>query len=383
MESSVLHKVRSAFVTEFGQDPIVIFSPGRVNFIGEHTDYNKGYVFPAAIDKGIYLSIYRAKGEQSNILALDMDERYSFNMKGLLDEVPTGSWSDYVMGVVVELKKKGLELEPFNAVFSGTIDAGSGLSSSAALENAFVFGLNTIFDLKLTPTEMIFISQAAEHHFVGVRCGIMDQFASMFGKEGAALFLDCKTLESDSHPMHLEGISVLVINTNVKHSLADSAYNERRTSCEQVAAFLNKESLREVTLVELEQHKDQIAHETYRKARYVIEENERVLLFQKAVNERDFEGMGALLYASHEGLKYDYKVSCDELDFLVDFGKDLSYVLGSRMMGGGFGGCTINLINTSQMDQFGAEIIEAYRRAFGKDCTLIHINLSDGTKELK
>ncbi|WP_232827355.1 galactokinase [Winogradskyella aurantiaca] len=382
MTSTMVNDLEQAFFERFLVKPIVVFSPGRINFIGEHTDYNNGFVFPAAIDKGIYMALSRSTDERSQILALDVDESYDFDINDLQEE-QLGSWQDYLLGVLTELKKQHQEFDQIKVLFSGTIAIGSGLSSSAALENAFVFGLNELFRLNLSKHEMIHISQAAEHNFVGVKCGIMDQFASMYGKEDAGLFLDCKTLESDEIPMQLEGVSLVLINSNVKHKLAESAYNKRRATCERVANFFQVESLREISLDDLVSARANLDEEDYRKASYVLEENERVLAFREAVTQKDIIGMGELLYQSHDGMRNKYEVSCVEIDFLVDFSKQFDGVHGSRMMGGGFGGCTINLVENGVEQEFIEAIKKSYMTKFNKTCNSIKVALSHGTRGIK
>lgn len=383
MKSTMVNDLEQAFFEKFLVKPIVVFSPGRINFIGEHTDYNNGFVFPAAIDKGIYMALSRSTDERSQILALDVDESYEFDINDLPQE-QLGSWQDYFLGILTELKKQDQKFYQIKVMFRGTIDVGSGLSSSAALENAFIFGLNELFKLTLSKHEMIHISQAAEHNFVGVKCGIMDQFASMYGQEDAALFLDCKTLESDLLPMQLEGVlSVVLINSNVKHKLAESGYNQRRATCERVANYFQVESLRELRLGDLELAIADLDAEDYKKASYVIEENLRVLEFKEAVIQNDIERMGELLYQSHDGMRFKFEISCDELDFLVDFSKSFDGVYGARMMGGGFGGCTINLVENGIEKKFISAIREAYQTNFNKNCNSIKVALSNGTREIK
>ena len=378
MNRNYKHKIEESFLLEFKKKPLVVFSPGRINLIGEHTDYNNGFVFPAAIDKGIYLGIEATDSHSSKIIALDVNESYTCDINKL-DRNVQSSWQNYFLGIIDDLTKKGYRFGQFNVVFSGTIDVGSGLSSSAALENAFVYGLNEVFKLGLTRKEMIFISQAAEHNYVGVKCGIMDQFASMFGKKDSALFLDCKSLEYAVKPLKMDGISILVINTNVKHQLSDSAYNKRRASCERVAKHFKVTSLRDINFNDLWRSKQLLHINDFEKASYILEENKRVVAFKEAMESEDFQEMGRLLYASHEGLRVQYEVSCAELDFLVNYGKDRPWVLGSRMMGGGFGGCTINFIKSEKVKDYGQDISNAYLKQFGKACSLINVKLSDGT----
>lgn len=290
-----------------------------------------------------------------------------------------GGWKNYILGVVSEIQEKGIKLNPFNIVFGGDIPGGAGLSSSAALENSIVFALNELFQLQLSKKEMIFISQKAEHNYVGVKCGIMDQYASMFGIQDNFLHLDCRTIESKPYKIDLKGYEILLINTNVKHNLSDSAYNDRRAVCENVSALLNKKALRDVEEKDLLSIKNQLSESDYQKALYVIQEIERTEKAAKAINNGDLKELGALIFQSHNGLQTQYKVSCDELDFLIQKAKESSAVIGSRMMGGGFGGCTISLIEKDKTERFTSEISEAYEHKFNHECSIYHIKLSNGT----
>lgn len=377
MKNTLINKIRQSFKTEFNSDPLMVFSPGRINLIGEHIDYNDGFVFPAAIDKGIVLAIQETSGSCLAV-ATDFEEAFEFNLD-VLDAIPNGGWRNYLIGVIKEIQKKGKVLEPFNVMFGGNVPSGAGLSSSAALENAIVFGLNELFQLQLTKKEMIFISQKAEHNYVGVKCGIMDQFASMFGKEDHFILLDCKTLQDKSYSIELNDYELLLINSNVQHNLSDSTYNERRALCERASDFFGKDSLRDLSRKELFDGKNNFTDEEYNIILYVIEEIERTHYAAEAIEKGNIKRLGELLFETHNGLSEKYKVSCRELDFLVDFAKDTSYIIGARMMGGGFGGCTINLIEKKQMTEFVHSISKYYLERFGYNCTPISIKLSQGT----
>jgi galactokinase len=378
MNSTLKHNVSSIFKSEFKTEPKLIFSPGRINLIGEHTDYNDGFVFPAAIDKGIYLAIEKSNTKSSKVIAIDGNDSYEFTLEDL-QPITNGGWKNYVLGVIAEIQNLGRSIEPVNIVFSGDIPIGAGLSSSAALENAVVFGLNTIFNLGLTKEEMIHISQKAEHHFVGVNCGIMDQYASMFGQKDTALLLDCKTLETTTHKVDFGDYSLLLINTNVSHNLADSEYNKRRASCERAARALGKDSLRSTSKKDLLYKKSLVTNDDFNKALYVLEENERVKSAALAISNNDLKQLGQLLYQSHEGLSKHYKVSCSELDFLVSATTNNPDILGARMMGGGFGGCTINLIKTTEIAGFTKNIASIYIKEFHQKASFYQVNLSQGT----
>jgi galactokinase len=378
MSSQLIKEVTSKFKSIFKTEPIVIFSPGRINIIGEHTDYNGGFVFPAAVNKGIAAAIQKSDTVYSTAIAMDLNSTIEFELDKLKPSKEE-SWKNYVFGVVAEIQNRNKIIGDFNIVFKGNIPAGAGMSSSAALENSVVFGLNELFDLGLTKTEMILISQKAEHNYVGVKCGIMDQYASMFGIKNNALLLDCRTIQSKPYEIDFKEHQLMLINTNVKHNLSNSAYNDRRSACESVAELLKVETLREASEEDLEKIIDKITPENYQKALYVIQEIERTQKAAKAIEKNDLETLGALIYASHNGLQHQYKVSCEELDFLVAQAKKNKKVLGARMMGGGFGGCTINLIAKSEAKAFADSVSTSYKNKFNKECSVYFIELSDGT----
>ncbi len=378
MNKKLIKEVKKRFKDQFETKPLVVFSPGRINLIGEHTDYNDGFAFPAAINKGIAVAIGKCQSSLSTVYALNKEENYEFsidNLKPLKD----GGWRNYVLGVVAELQLIGKHIGNFNSVIAGDIPGGAGMSSSAALENSFVFGLNELFNLGLTKNEMILISQKAEHNYAGVKCGIMDQYASMFGVKNSALLLDCRTVESETYKIDFKEYKLMLINSNVKHDLSESAYNDRREVCEKVSKILQVKALRDASKEDLNRVKEDITEEDYQKVLYVINENNRVKLFSEAIKDDDIKTLGDLLYQSHEGLSNNYKVSCAELDFLVSQAKKNPYVIGARMMGGGFGGCTINLVLKSEYKAFKKDISEKFRKAFNKECSVYSVKLSKGT----
>ncbi|MGY8938885.1 MAG: galactokinase [Flavobacteriales bacterium] len=379
MNKKLVKKVKRSFEVQFKTKPLIVFSPGRINLIGEHTDYNDGFTFPAAINKGIALAISKSALNVSKVYAINKEELYEFtteNIKPLLD----GGWRNYVLGVVAELQNLGKKLGNFNSVFAGNIPGGAGMSSSAALENSFVYGLNDLFELGLTKNEMILVSQKAEHNFAGVKCGIMDQYASMFGVKKSALLLDCRTIESKPYKIDFKEYKLMLINTNVKHDLSESAYNDRREVCEKISSLLQISALRDASKENLDELIGKISDEEYQKALYIINENNRVKQFSEAINKDDIAALGDLLYQSHEGLSTKYKVSCEELDFLVDSAKECPNVLGARMMGGGFGGCTINLVKKHEFKVFKKDIARKFRNKFKKECSVYSVKLSKGTK---
>ena len=382
MSATLINNVKNTFIRTFKTDPLLIFSPGRVNIIGEHTDYNKGFVFPAAINKGIVAAIQKSELDFSTAYALDLDGKVEFNLDKL-KPLKEGRWENYVYGVVHEIQNKNKLIGNFNLVFKGNIPSGAGMSSSAALENSIVFGLNELFDLELSKHDMILISQKAEHNFVGVKCGIMDQYASMFGLKNHALLLDCRTIESQPYEIDFKDYQLMLINTNVKHSLSDTEYNDRRSACKSISKLLSVKALRDATEADLEKIIDKVTPANYQKALYVIQENSRTLKAAKAIEYGDLETLGSLIYQSHNGLSNQYKVSCHELDFLVDQAKANPNILGARMMGGGFGGCTINLIAKTQAEAFAEKVSKAYHREFNKTCSVYFIEISEGTHLVK
>ena len=378
MNNALISSIIESFISTFESEPTMVFSPGRINIIGEHTDYNDGFVFPAAVDKGIVAAIGKSDSRTSTVCANDINETIEFSLNNIRP-LAQGSWQNYILGVVNEIQNRSKVIGNFNLVFGGDIPSGSGMSSSAALENSVVFGLNEIFNLGLTKQDMILISQKAEHNYVGVKCGIMDQYASMFGIEDNALLLDCRTIKSKPFEIDFKKYELILINTNVKHSLSESAYNDRRSVCESIADMLNVKSLRDATEYNLESIKDQLTPENYQKALYVIQEIDRTVKASKAIEKGDLKTLGKLIYASHEGLQNQYKVSCEELDFLVEQAKLNGHVLGARMMGGGFGGCTINLVQKKETESFKSLVSEAYKNKFNKACSIYHVELSNGT----
>ncbi len=361
---------------------ITVRAPGRINLIGEHTDYNEGYVFPAAIDKYIEVSFETTDNAIASLSAENLNQTASFDLATTQIDTDKG-WLHYIFGVVKELQKEGAAIHGFKADFKGNVPLGSGLSSSAALECAFAFGLNKLFDLGFDKKTLVKIAQRAEHNYVGTLCGIMDQYASIFGKKDHALVLDCQSESHEYFPIDLGQYELLVINTNVKHSLSDSEYNTRRKECEQGVSIVQQNypeatSLRLISMAQLNEFKDQIPSKVYDRCRYVIAENNRVLQAAQALQDKDLESFGRLLYASHHGLQFFYEVSCIELDFLVNLTFDKDYILGARMMGGGFGGCTLHLIQKDKVNTYLDEVCPLYLNTFGKECSPYRISIENG-----
>lgn len=378
MNVALINTVKESFINKFQTEPMLIFSPGRINIIGEHTDYNDGFVFPAAVNKGIIAAIQKSDSNTSKAFAVDKQEVVEFNLNNL-KPMAQGSWQNYILGVIAEIQNRSKTIGNFNIAFGGDIPGGAGMSSSAALENSVVYGLNELFKLDLSKHDMILISQKAEHNYVGVKCGIMDQYASMFGIENHALLLDCRTVTSTPFEINFKDHELILINTNVKHSLSDSAYNDRRSVCEYISEMLKVKALRDATEFDLQGIKDKITPENYQKALFVIQENNRAVRASQAMKADDLETLGKLIYASHDGLQNQYKVSCEELDFLVEQARLNGHVLGARMMGGGFGGCTINLVAKNEAESFKASASKAYKEKFNKDCSIYAVELSNGT----
>lgn len=379
MNVELVNTVKEVYNTHFKAKSILVFSPGRLNLIGEHTDYNNGFVLPAAIDKGIVLAIGKSDNDYSTIISIDEQEKLTLNLNSLR-RIEENTWKNYIIGVVAEIFKRGKEVTNFNCVFSGNIPIGSGLSSSAALENSLAFGCNELFNLGFSKNELINISQKAEHNYVGVNCGIMDQYASMYGKQEHAIFLDCKTLQSELVPVKLKGYEIILINTNVKHALAESGYNNRYAVCQKIIKLLNKPSLREVTIEELSSIKAEISEADYNKGLYILQENDRVVACKNALKLNDIKRVGDLLFQSHNGQSSMYDISCQELDFLVDVAKESDSVIGARMMGGGFGGCTINLVLKNDSEAFKTKISSLYKNRFNRDCSIYNVKFNDGTR---
>jgi galactokinase len=385
----LIAELQSTFSHHFGtfQKPLIVFSPGRINLIGEHTDYNDGWVLPAAIDKGVYVAIAKSEGN-SSVIAVDLQDRLAFYIKDILVPIKTSSWKNYVLGVVHQLKLETSLNRNFNIVIMSNLPLGSGISSSAALENAVGFGLQQLFDLPLTKIQLARLSQKAEHEFIGVQCGIMDQLASMMGQKDHVMLLDCKSLDMSFIPLELKEYTLLLCNSSVKHSLASSEYNKRRAECLEGIQILQKqglkiESLRDVGLDDLKKYRKVLPELIYRRCKYVIEENKRVHSFVRLLEVGDFVGAGDILFQGHEGLRADYEVSCPEIDFMVDFAKSSGLVAGARQMGAGFGGCTLNLLRKEAVDSFLAKLEMAYSEEYALNMTPIEVGIGDGTRVIE
>ncbi len=378
--SALTEKVVSAYLQIFQSEPsYTILSPGRINIIGEHVDYNDGFVLPAAINKYVCFAIAESGSSSCTLVALDLDKTYAFDLTDEISPV-ADMWVNYILGVVAPIKK---ELKGFNLVFSSTIPMGSGLSSSAAVECGAAFALNTLFDLGLSKEQLAKLGQQAEHTFVGVKCGIMDQFASVFGKANQVIKLDCNTLTYDYFPADLGDYSLVLLDSKVKHTHLTSGYNTRREEVEAglniiKQAFPEVNTYRDCTMEHVESVKDRLGDIRYKRCSYVVKEIKRVGEAVQALASNNFEALGKLINATHEGLSADYEVSCDELDFLVAQAQNIPDVLGARMMGGGFGGCTINLMKQSALSKLEDEIQLAYKKRFGIDLEVYKVAISEG-----
>ena len=375
------NRVSQKFAELYGEQGTLYTSPGRINLIGEHTDYNGGFVFPGAVDKGIVAAIRLNGTDKVRAYALDLNESAEF---GLAEEdKPAQSWACYIFGVCREIQKRGGVIGGFDTVFAGDVPLGAGMSSSAALESTFAFALNELYNLGIEKFELARIGQSTEHNYCGVKCGIMDQFASVHGKAGHLMRLDCRSMEFSYFPFDptKHGYRLMLVNSCVKHELVGSPYNDRRASCERVAAVLGQQFLRGATMEQLEAIKEQISEEDYLRARYVIGEEQRVLDVCEALERDDYETVGARMYETHWGMSKDYEVSCEELDFLATVAKECG-VTGSRIMGGGFGGCTINLVKEELYDNFVATVTERFKEKYGHEPKIYPVVISDGSRRL-
>lgn len=378
----MIKKIANIFFEKFSVQPEVFRSPGRINILGEHTDYNEGFVLPAAIDKNIYVAISKRTDNEVHLFACDFNEYF---ITGIGQIKPADKqWPNYILGVVYQLQKNGHSIGGFNLVIDCDIPIGAGLSSSAAVECATLFALNTVFNLGLNKLQMAPLAQKAEHVYAGVNCGIMDQFASLFGKKEHAIKLDCRNLHYEYIPANMGDYKIILLNTNVKHNLASSEYNTRRKQCEEGVTIISQnnplvKSLRDVDMNMLNKHAALLDPVVFKRCKYVVQENERLLGACEDLKLSDLQALGIKMYETHEGLRKDYEVSCKELDFLVNYVKAIPSVAGARMVGGGFGGCTINLIHKEAVDKIINEISAAYETAMGLTLTTYRVTIEDGT----
>ena len=382
-EKNIAESLKKKFRLLFGQQPLIVQSPGRINIIGEHTDYNEGFVLPAAIDKAAYMAVAIRNDNEIHLIADDLNEKFSININELQPQKNI-SWPNYILGPVAQLLKKNIVVTGFNAILSSNVPVGAGLSSSAAVECATIFALNELFHAKLDKLTMIKMAQKAEHEYPGLLCGIMDMFASMMGKKDHVIKLDCRSLEYEYVPFKLDGIKVVLFDTNVKHSLASSEYNTRRKECTQAVEWVKEfhpevKTLRDVTEAMLDKYvlpKNKLID---KRSRFVVQEIQRLQDACDDLKRGDIAALGNKMFATHDGLSRMYEVSCAELDFLVDFVKNNEDVIGARMMGGGFGGCTINLVRESAIDPLIEKIKPAYEQKTNLPFTFYIDSIGDGT----
>lgn len=383
MNDILINKTISSFQENFNSKPEkIVLSPGRINLIGEHIDYNDGYVLPAAIDKIICFAFNKNNSNTSRIIALDLDDEFEINITAEVHH-DEKVWTNYIRGVIQQLKSSGFQFEGVNCVFSSNIPIGSGLSSSAALECGFLFGINELFSLNIKPINIALLGQKAEH-WVGIHCGIMDQFSSVMGKKNQVVKIDCRTLEYTYHEANFSDYSLILFDSNVKHSLMTSAYNERREQCEEGIAIVQRnfpeiKSFRECTEQTIIDLKDKMSHNVYRRSLFVVKEINRVIQACEALDNGNIELLGELMFATHEGLSKNYEVSCDELDILVDLAKKEESVIGSRLMGGGFGGCTINLVKKGYEEEVKNKFAKLYFEAVGIELKIYDVKIGNGT----
>jgi len=367
----------------YGTQPVIARAPGRVNLIGEHTDYNDGFVLPAAVDKEVVFAMQRNDSSRIRVFSVDMQESKEFRLDQL---VAQQGWINYIIGVFAELARRGVKVAGTDLVFAGDVPLGAGMSSSAALESALATGLNYLFDGGLSKLDLALAAQAAEHNFAGVKCGLMDQYASIFGKTDHVIKLDCRTQQHEYFRFDFSEFMLVLCDTNVKHSLASSEYNVRRAQCENGVAIVRQKypqvkNLRDVTADMLHEVKNNMDPVIFNRCEYVVEENIRVEKVCEALLKNDFASFGQLMYQSHEGLQHKYEVSCPELDYLVELAKKHPHVLGARMMGGGFGGCTINLIHRNAVDDFVEKMAAAYRQKTNLEMKAYRVQIGEGARD--
>jgi galactokinase len=383
MNDILIQKTTAFFENSFGSEPQkIVLSPGRINIIGEHVDYNDGYVLPAAIDKIICFAFEKNDTNTSKIIAIDLDDSFELDLTTEM-QLTDNVWTNYIRGVIHQLKSKGYKLEGFNCVFSSNIPVGSGLSSSAALECGFLFGIKALFDLDIKPVDIALMGQSAEH-WVGINCGIMDQFSSVMGQENKVIKIDCRTLEYEYHDADFNDYSLILFDSNVKHSLFSSAYNTRREECEEGLRIIKDNfpeitSFRDCTESQVLGLKANMTTAVFKRSLFAVKEIKRVIQACDALDKGDIPTLGQLMFETHEGLSVDYEVSCAELDMIVDTLKKEEAVVGSRLMGGGFGGCTINLIKKGHEERIKEQLTALYLTTFGIELKIYDVKIGNGT----
>jgi len=370
------------FHQQFNQKPLLVAAPGRVNLIGEHTDYNQGFVLPGAVDKRIYVAIAKNNDNVLNVFANQYKQKITFNLETIQ---PVEGWATYLLGMIYHLKQKGHAISGVDVVIDGDVPLGAGMSSSAAVCSAFGFALNELFGFGLSRMQLALMGQKTEHTFAGVMCGIMDQFASLHGKKGHIMKLDCRSLEYEYIPFDFPDYKIVLVNTMVSHALASSEYNVRRQQCEEGVAVLQKylpsvHSLRDVSNEQLNQYKSELSKIVYRRCDFIINENERLLCGCDFLKRGDLKSFGQMMFEAHEGLSKGYEISCKESDFLVDQAKLFDGVMGARQMGGGFGGCTINIVKSNRVESFSSYMRDCYQKQFEVMPEIYVTQIEDGAK---
>jgi galactokinase len=383
MNEILIQKTTAFFKKSFGSEPKkIVLSPGRINIIGEHVDYNDGYVLPAAIDKIICFAFEKNNSNTSKIIAIDLDDSFELDLTTEM-QLTDNVWTNYIRGVIHQLKSKGFKFEGFNCVFSSNIPVGSGLSSSAALECGFLFGIKELFNLEIKPVDIALLGQSAEH-WVGINCGIMDQFSSVMGQENKVIKIDCRTLEYEYHDADFNDYSLILFDSNVKHSLFSSAYNTRREECEEGLRIIKDNfpeitSFRDCTESQVLGLKANMTTAVFKRSLFAVKEIKRVIQACEALDKGDIATLGQLMFETHQGLSVDYEVSCAELDMIVDTLKKEAAVVGSRLMGGGFGGCTINLIKKGHEERIKEQLTALYLTTFGIELKIYDVKIGNGT----
>ena len=381
--ASSLEQVLATFAKKFTTTPRLYFAPGRINLIGEHVDYNDGFVMPAAINKGIWYAVAPNTTNFASFYSTDLHETLSIKLTNIHK---MDGWKNYVLGVMDQLQKAGYTIGGFDCVFGGNLPVGAGMSSSAAVECGLLVALNDLFQFGLDRIAIAKMAQRAEHTYPGVKCGIMDMFANMMGKMDHVILLNCMNLDYKYLPLPLTDYSIILINTKVHHSLAGSAYNERRNECAEGFKILKSvvpgvASWQDLKVEDVEKNKEHLPENIYKRCLFVTGEIERTLKASGHLEKNELQPFGQLMFETHDGLSKLYEVSCPELDFLVEQAKQFPAIIGSRVMGGGFGGCTINLVKTSEWSAVTQTITAAYKQAFNIDAEVYDMALSDGTYE--
>ena len=383
MNDILIQNTTTFFEKTFGSAPQkIVLSPGRINIIGEHVDYNDGYVLPAAIDKIICFAFEKSNSSKSKVIAIDLNEEFEIDLTQEI-QLTDVVWTNYIRGVIKQLQDNGFSFEGFNCVFSSNIPVGSGLSSSAALECGMLFGIKELYNLTINKVDIALMGQKAEH-WVGINCGIMDQFSSVHGLENKVIKLDCNTLEFEYHDANFKDYSLVLFDSNVKHSLFTSEYNTRRIECEEGLSIIKNnfpevKSFRDCTEEQVLSIRDKMNETVFKRVHFVVKEINRVTKACEALDNGNIELLGQLLFETHYGLSQEYAVSCEELDMLVDTAKADDNVIGSRLMGGGFGGCTINLIKKGHENEVKNKFANLYLDIFGIELKFYDVKIANGT----